>query len=68
MRKSRIDVHELIASNDCAISQEENVIKEDIIINLDNIGIDDINKLYYDIELDINTFIKNLVTLTVYNW
>ncbi len=44
MRKSRIDARELTASNDCAVSQKENVIEEDIIINPDNIGIDDVNE------------------------
>lgn len=44
IRKSRIDARELAASNDCAVSQEENVMEEDIIMNPDNIGIDDVNE------------------------
>ncbi len=44
MRKNRIDTRELAASNDCVVSQEKNVIEENIIINLDDIGIDNVNK------------------------
>ncbi len=44
MRKSRISVHKLTTSNDCVMSQEKNMIEEDIIMNSDNIGINDINK------------------------
>ncbi len=68
MRKSRIDARELAASNDYAVSQEENVMEEDIIINSDDIEIDDINEQCYDMELDTDASIENLVTLTVYNW
>ncbi len=68
MRKSRIDARKLAASNDCTVSQKENVMEEDIIMNPDDIGIDDVNKQYYNMELDTDAFIKNLVTLTVYNW
>lgn len=41
---------------------------ENIIINLDNIKINHINKQCCDIRLDTDAFIKNLVTLTIYNW
>lgn len=68
MRKSQIDVHELTASNDCVVSQEENVMKEDIIMNSDNIEIDDLNKQYHVMGLDTDASIKNLVILTIYNW
>lgn len=68
MRKSKIDACKLAASNNCAISQEKNVIEGDIIMNPDNIKIDDINKQCYNMKLDTDTSIENLVTLTVYNW
>lgn len=44
IRKKRIDIRELEASSDCAMSQEKNVMEENIIINLDHIRIDDMNK------------------------
>lgn len=68
IRKSKIDARKLAASNNCAISQEKNVIEGDIIMNPDNIKINDINEQYYNMKLDTDTFIENLVTLTVYNW
>ncbi len=68
IRKSRIDAHKLAASNDCAVSQEENVMEEDIIMNPDNIRINNINEQCYDMGLDTDASIANLVTSTVYNW
>lgn len=65
MRKSKIDARELITSNDYVTSQKENVIKENIIMNPDNMKIDRKNKQYYNMELDIDASIKNLVTLTI---
>lgn len=62
MRKNRIDVCELAASNNDVVSQEKNVMKENIMINSNNIGIHDVNEQYYDVELYIDTSIKNLVT------
>lgn len=40
----------------------------DIIMNPDNIEINNINKQCYDMGLDTDTFIENLVTLIIYNW
>ncbi len=68
IKKNRIYAHKLVASNDCIVSHEENVMEENIIINPDDIGIDDVNEQCYDLRLDTDTSIENLVTLTVYNW
>ncbi len=44
IRKSKIDTSELASSNDCVVSQEENVMEGNIIKNTDDIKIDDVNK------------------------
>lgn len=39
-----------------------------IIINKNNIKFNDINKQYYNIKLDIDISIKNLVIFILFNW
>lgn len=68
MRRSKFDTCELVARNDYIDCLEKNVIELANPLKLSNTEVDNINKQFFEIRLEINTTIKNLATLTIYNY
>ncbi len=68
MRKSKIDVYELTAKNKYTDSSEENMMEQDNLLEPSNTTINDENEQFFEMELEIDATLKNLATLTIYNW
>lgn len=68
MRKSKIDKCELAARNDHMDSFDKNMIKQDDLLELINVAIDNKDKQFFKIRLETDAIIKNLATLIIYNW
>ena len=68
IKKSKIDVCELVAINDYTGSSEQNVIKQANLLEPSNIEVDNINKQFFEMGLETDATIKDLATLTIYNW
>lgn len=67
MKKNKVDIYELTARNEYIGSFEGYIIGQDNLLNRSN-AIVNKNNRFFKIELETDTIIKNLVTLTVYNW
>lgn len=66
MRKNKFNIYELAAKNDYMSSFEKYMIRQDDCLKSNNITVNE-NKIFFKIILEIDTTIKNLAALTVYN-
>lgn len=63
-----MNIYKLIANNKYIVKLEENVMENDNIMEPANTEVDNIDKQFFAIRLNINITIKSLVILTIYNW
>ncbi len=68
MMKSKIDTCELEARNDHTGGSEENVMEQEDLLEPSNVAVDDEDEQFFEMGLETNAIIENLVTLTSYNW
>ena len=68
MKKSKIDICKFATRNDYTSSLEENVIEQANLLEPSNTKLDDIDKQFFEMGLEIDATIESLAILTIYNW
>ncbi len=68
MKKSKIDAYEFAARNDHTGGSEKNMMEQDNPLEPSNTAVNDKDKQFFEIGLEINATIENLAILTIYNW
>lgn len=68
MRKSKINACELVARNDHTSSSDENVMEQANPLKPSNAKVNNVDKQFIEMGLETDAPIKNLVTLTLYNY
>ncbi len=67
MKKSKVNAYELAARNEYTSSSKRQVIGQDDSLDPNNAAVDKDNR-FFEMELETDTTIKSLTTLTIYNW
>lgn len=68
IKKSKIDIYKLAARNNYTSRSEKNVMKQTNLLKPSNAEINNIDKQFFEIKLEIDAIIKSLAILTIYNW
>ncbi len=67
MRKSKVDTCELVARNEHTSSSKGHVMGQNDPLDQSNAAVDEDDR-FFKMELETDTTIESLATLTVYNW
>ena len=67
MKKSKIDTYELIARIDYMGSLEENMVKQANLLESSYVKLENVDKQFFEMGLEIDATIESLANLTIYN-